>query len=417
MIRINAKRELFTGLVGRVVETFAQHTEADPVAIATQFVVACGNAIGRGPHLRVGEVYHFTNEFLALVGPSARGRKGDALAVALRALRDACHDWYNATGGGLSSGEGVVFAVRDRITREGKDGVEIEVDPGAEDKRLLVTESEFSTALKQFEREGNTLSNVLRDAWDGKYLLRVRTRKDALRATEALVSVIAHTTPADLHRYLGTTECANGLGNRFMFVAVQRAKLLPSPGRAEDAAVTKLVEELETCLRVARGRRELRRTPDAETMWTRLYADLTADRPGLAGQLLARAETHVCRLALIYALLDGAAVIDVPHLKSALAFWDCVEESTLSIFGDRSGDDTADRILDGMLPGDSMTLKEMREQIFANHVTGARLSAAIDALRTMGKLTVATEDTAGRPRIVVTRMAVEVEHGQAAHVA
>jgi hypothetical protein len=36
------------------------------------------------------------------------------------------------------------------------------------DRRLLVRESEIASVLKMFQREGNTLSAVLRQAWDGR---------------------------------------------------------------------------------------------------------------------------------------------------------------------------------------------------------------------------------------------------------
>ncbi|HHW4684650.1 MAG TPA: hypothetical protein ACQGQG_04850 [Xylella sp.] len=39
--------------------------------------------------------------------------------------------------------------------------------PAIEDKRLWVVESEFSNVLHQGRRDGNTLSAVLRDCWDG----------------------------------------------------------------------------------------------------------------------------------------------------------------------------------------------------------------------------------------------------------
>lgn len=48
-----------------------------------------------------------------------------------------------------------------------RDGAE---DKGVVDKRLLVIESEFGNALQAFRRQGNTLSQVLRSAWDGKDL-------------------------------------------------------------------------------------------------------------------------------------------------------------------------------------------------------------------------------------------------------
>ena len=51
------------------------------------------------------------------------------------------------------------------------------------------------------------------------------------------------------------------------------------------------------------------------------------------------------RLALIYALLDGAANFDVPHIRAALAVWEYAEGSAAHIFGGSLGDNVADEIL------------------------------------------------------------------------
>ena len=88
--------------------------------------------------------------------------------------------------------------VRDRVERRKGKGEreEIEVlDEGVSDKRLLVTETEFSGALKVMMWDGNTLSPVLRDAWDGKPVLGTLTKASPTRATNAHVSVIGHSTP------------------------------------------------------------------------------------------------------------------------------------------------------------------------------------------------------------------------------
>ena len=77
--------------------------------------------------------------------------------------------------GGLSSGEGLIHAVRDPTVdtiarREGKRVVDYETqttDAGVEDKRLLAVEGELSQALQWAGREGNTLSAIIRLAWDG----------------------------------------------------------------------------------------------------------------------------------------------------------------------------------------------------------------------------------------------------------
>jgi hypothetical protein len=52
----------------------------------------------------------------------------------------------------------------------------------------------------------------------------------------------------------------------------------------------------------------------------RASADSRYRPPG--SNLTARAEAHVIRLALLYALLDGQNTIQPEHLHPALALWD-----------------------------------------------------------------------------------------------
>jgi len=119
--------------------------------------------------------------------------------------------------GGLSSGEGLVYAVRDkRIEKKpykesGKIAgyEEVIADEGEEDKRLLCVEEEFAQALKVMAREGNILSPTLRDAWDGNRLAPM-TKNSPLQATGAHVSIIAHITRDELLRYFTSTEQSNG---------------------------------------------------------------------------------------------------------------------------------------------------------------------------------------------------------------
>lgn len=397
--------EIFAGLAGRVVTTFNDYTEADPIAVATQFLVAFGSALGRGPVVTVGETEHHVNEFLCVVGTSSRARKGDSSNVALRPLRDADPDWSSNVASGLSSGEGLIHHVRDAVTKRNVKGELVVADDGVTDKRLLVVESEFSTALKQFARDGNTLSNVLRDAWDGKRTLRTLTKQSPTRATDAHISIIAHTTPEDLARYLADVEAANGLGNRFLFVLAHRAKLLPEPGRAPADTVARLADAVRDTLKWACTVTEIRRTSAAAALWRTIYPALTADKPALLGKLLARSEAHVTRLAALYALTSRSERVDVEHLESALALWDCVEESTRAIFAGRTGNRIADRITAALLPGERMAVEELRRNVFSGHVGGAELADALKLLRDLGKVTIERDDTTGgRSAVIVTRV-------------
>jgi hypothetical protein len=65
-------------LLGEIVTTIAPHTEADPIAILTQLLVAFGAAVGRGAWFTVEATRHHANEFMLLVGDSSKARKGSS---------------------------------------------------------------------------------------------------------------------------------------------------------------------------------------------------------------------------------------------------------------------------------------------------------------------------------------------------
>ncbi len=175
--------EVYTGLIGDIVAALAPHTEADPVAILAQSLVAAGAVIGRGAHFAVEATRHHPNEYVLLVGESAKARKGSSWDHVARLLNTTDPGFATRTSTGLSSGEGLVWALRDPAG----------ADPGAPDPRLLVVEAEFATVLKMTSRDVNTLSPVLRSAWDGRPLALL-TRTAPARASAAHLAVIGHIT-------------------------------------------------------------------------------------------------------------------------------------------------------------------------------------------------------------------------------
>ena len=117
-----------------------------------------------------------------------------------------------------------------------------------------------------------------------------------------------------------------------------------------------------------------------------MYRALSAERPGLLGAILGRAEAQVIRLAVIYAALDNKTQIDTPHLEAALAVWDFCEESATQVFGDLVGDDIADAIQDALRAAspNGMTRTEI-SALFSRHATSSRISTALDLLRRLGR--------------------------------
>ena len=196
----------FHGPAGELVIRTEPHTEADPMALLAQFLVAFGVAAGRRAHWPIEASRHHPNEFAVLVGPSSKGRKGSAWDH-VEAIIAAADPAFARAGlvSGLSSGEGLIAQVRDPIDTSDTDA--------PADKRRLVVEAEFAQVMKVLAREGNTLSPVVRNAWDGKRLQTI-SRNSPLSATDAHIGIIGHITKDELLRYLAATELANGFFNR-----------------------------------------------------------------------------------------------------------------------------------------------------------------------------------------------------------
>ena len=95
----------YHGLAGEIVNTIAPDTEADPVAVLSQLLVAFGAAVGRGAFFQVEATRHCPNEFLVLIGDSARARKRSSWDHVHRLITAADTTISTRVLTGLSSGD------------------------------------------------------------------------------------------------------------------------------------------------------------------------------------------------------------------------------------------------------------------------------------------------------------------------
>jgi hypothetical protein len=348
-------------------------TEADPVAILVQLLVAFGNCIGRGAYFLAEADRHHTNLFAALVGETSKARKGVALGHVLHLFRGlgAGAGAFPDVRAGLSSGEGVIWAVR---------------DPDIQDKRLFIVESELASVLRVMGRDGNTLSPLIRQAWDTGDL-ETLTKNSPAKATGAHVSIVGHITAEELRCRLDRTEMGNGFANRFLWVFVRRSQLLPEGGQLDQEALKPVAKAIGAAVRFARGLRQRRidRSRRARGLWHEVYPSLSEGTPGLLGAVISRAEAQVMRLALVYALLDQQTLICDDHLQAALALWTYCEASARFLFGNRLGDPVADalcRMLRQRLP-QGMSRTEV-SNAFGRNLTSAEMERALSILEQLG---------------------------------
>ena len=122
------------GFAGDVVRYIEPFSEADNVGLLLTFLNAVGNCVGRNAYFHAAGVQHFTNIYVCVVGASSRSRKGTSLGYVSSVFAGVDVVWSDRRVNGLSSGEGVINAVRDPDVHA--DGGTFNVGGGVNDKRL-----------------------------------------------------------------------------------------------------------------------------------------------------------------------------------------------------------------------------------------------------------------------------------------
>ncbi|HXN20162.1 MAG TPA: bifunctional DNA primase/polymerase [Candidatus Binatus sp.] len=373
--------EAFIGIAGDFVRLVEPHTEADPAALLANFLVFSGVFFGREAWAVADAKKHYPVEFALITGATGSGRKGTATNRVLEVFERVDPFFDRRILSGLSSGEGLIKGVS---ATEG----------GSEVRTYLVSLPEFASLLSVMTRQGNTMSAVMREAWDC-LRLRALTRKEALDAQNVNVSVVGHVTPEELLNNLTATDRANGFANRFLVFLVKRSKLLPEGGG--DVNLEGIALRLHAAVAATKGRGQLQRDAAARELWRNEYPRLTTGRDGIRGALCGRAEAHVLRLSLLYALLDSESSIRCEHLRAALAVWDYCERSVDTIFGASSGDPEKDKIL-GALAAGAMTMRDLH-RVFANNRDQDWIRAKMAALVRSGRITETVKDGSAKKTI------------------
>ena len=336
----------YQGLAGEIVNALAPESESDPVALLLTILTSFGNACGRGAFFPVGATLHRANIFCCLVGQSAKARKGSSGDLVEALFSHADPDWTNGHRvSGLSSGEGLAWLARDGDgetppPNEKPNYSKVQKAIGdrpklTDDKRLFIDEPEFGMVLQNASRAGNNLSQIIRKLWDGKRL-EIVTKNSHFTCTGLHGSIVAHITLAELKRLLTASDISNGFANRFLWLCVRRSKLLPFGGDLSklQGFGKRLGEALLESGRVGQMQFSL----DAKDLWADAYrGELAQENDGAVGDATNRAEAQTLRVSKIYALLSKSDVVEVDHLKAALAVWAFARASADYIFGGIQG--------------------------------------------------------------------------------
>lgn len=403
----------FPPLVSEIVAASCANSEAHPVAVACNVIAFFSGMIGRGVYQRIGDAAIHCRPFQLIVGKSGKARKGTAEHTVREIFRRADglvreeldnNDRLRVHAGGLSTGEGIAWAIRDpREADESGKGADV----GVIDKRLLVIESEFDNLLSQLRRENNTLSATVRNLFDGRDMEPL-TKTSQTRATRPHVVIIGHITGHELREKSTDNDAANGLMNRFMLLYVYRPKLVPLPEPTPEEIIYRLASRIAAAVIKITGRNlhsnnenEVTLSQSAREMWIGKYPQLTRDRDGKGGSLLARSELYARMLAMIFACMDGRYTIEPCDLRASIAWIEYWHSSVTYVFNTPDDDGVLDAfsaaVLDVITKQPGITLTQL--QVHWNRKRIKEVRASVERLMNLAPPLVEcvkNEETGGR---------------------
>jgi hypothetical protein len=393
-------------VLGSIARDLEPYIEADSAALLVSLLTTAGIALGRQPYIPVTSGQHAIL-FTAVVGETG-DNKSDAwwpIQLILAQLAEIKAESDHAVlsprrFGGLSTGEGLLHQIRD--ARRSDDGATV-VEPGVDDKRLLIVEPELARVLAVMYREGNTLSMTLRELYDSSDEVRSSPKGNPITATGGHVGLIGHITPRELERKLREVELFNGFANRFMWVLTGRQKSLPNPPIYSKEEAKAHAHLLAAALAQGRELGAITRDDQAAHVWNGVYESLRTGerdgapgRAGLAREVCARAHVQVTRMAAIFSALDGSATMRVPHQDAALAVWDYSEATAAYLFSGVSGDPITEVIADALVKRGPMTRTDI-SKLFSRHQSKADIDGALADVLATGRACSEQVATSGRP--------------------
>jgi len=395
----------YHGIVGEYVRLISPYTEASPAAVLACALTAIGALLNRGPRWRLGSDEHHARLFVLLVGPTGSGRKGTAIGWGVRRLLKALDPDFATTKvvSGLSSAEGLIAEIRDGVPDSvDSKGKSVTGDEGVRDKRLLVIEDEFGGVLQAMAREGNRLSPVLRDAWDGRSLGSM-VKKDRQRATDPHICIVGSITAEELAQQLKAASVRNGLANRFLPIYASRARLLPLNPEVPASKLEVMFARLRGAVDAARRIQLVRWSKAAQDEWVEIYPSLAvpSDATSVVRALVERGAPYVHRLAMLYALLDGTGEVQVTHLNAAMALWRYAEDTWRLVYADSTPlTPLAARLLKAIedAAADGCSRTTLREAAGSNDIPAGAITAELNALAASGLVHREQVKTAGRSK-------------------
>jgi len=307
-------------------EAVKDTTEASDVFHFPCFMSVAGALVGRNVFYKSpDEIY--PNLYVLLVGRSGGARKGSAMGLSRKLMRDVV-PWMRPLFS-IDSAQGIIAKMKGTQTVPSGDMPEMPL-------ATVACLSEFEDVATKAARKGTSdIFTFLNQAYDAPEWLEDNRATNPIAVQNGLL-VIQAGTQEDMIEHLDESHLIRGIGNRLTYwpgIKKPRNSRTPDPKAAIWSHLVKVLKDIREFWQ-KRGTTRLDWTPEAGEEWDRYYNsldDMLKENP-LIQTLREREHTNCIKMALIHAALDKAERISREHLRAALVAAEFQHRAIIALF-------------------------------------------------------------------------------------
>jgi len=305
--------ECFYGPFAAYRDIMAPTTQAPDVYHLASALTWFGALVGRRIRTEHASEDLYPNLFTVLVGASGSTKKDTA-------AKRAIHLPHNfPIGAGLRNPD-MPYAINTNVSSsEGLIG-DLEASP-----RQILYLNELSIVQKNAQRKGTrTIFDTLITAFDCPPEISNNTKSNRVKAEKPFLSMLAATQPKRLADQMTDEDIHSGFANRILFVLGAAKEPMSRPPGVDRLAAWKLYLSWMDVVGGYTDPTVIPLSPDSYDPWDEWF-DAMASSPAETeeeGDMRQRLPVFVQKIALIFAISDGARAIEPWHLAPAIAFVD-----------------------------------------------------------------------------------------------
>jgi hypothetical protein len=297
----------FFGWIGDYRDLMEPTTEAPDAFHLGTALTLIGAMIGRRVHVRYAGDALFPNLYTVLIGASGSSRKDTAIkrGLAVPQLQKSSMTFvkpaFNVSRD-VSSAEGLVSILK-------------------EQPNTLLYLTELSALMENARRKATrTILDKLIEAWDTPHKLENLNKNSPQTADNPCLSIIAATQPGRLAAQMSDEDIHSGFANRWLYLVGEGKDARPRPPAVDEVAAWRMYLDLKHAIESYGDGKALVILPEVGQVWDDWYVSQHGERDVSEEEAAMRVRhaTLIQKIALIYAVTEGAEAIGLRHIEPAM---------------------------------------------------------------------------------------------------